>query len=260
MNSGYSVYGLSTGIIKRGENITEKILAALPSNIKIEDGDILTIAESALATSENNIVKLSTVTPGSKAIRYAQKYHMDSAVAEIVLKESQEIIGGIPGFLLCIRNGLLLPNAGVDGSNAPDGYVTLLPKDPDNSAKTIRQTIFERTGCRIGVIIIDSRTHPMRFGCTAIAIGCCGFSAVVDERGKKDLFGKELKVTRRAVADSIASAAELVMGESNEGIPAVLLKNIGISMNEKIGIEQISADECLYMGSLRSHLKNTENG
>ena len=104
------------------------------------------------------------------------------------------------------------------------------------------------TGIAVAVLIIDSRTHPMRYGCSGVAIGCSGIPAVVDERGRTDLFGRKLKVTRRAIADNIASAAELLMGEADEGIPAVLVRGLALPMGDHEGIEQISAEDCLFMG------------
>ncbi|HOW04298.1 coenzyme F420-0:L-glutamate ligase, partial [Methanospirillum hungatei] len=142
-------------------------------------------------------------------------------------------------------------NAGVDGSNAPEGHVTLLPADPDALAHDLRKTILEKTGCVVAILIIDSRTHPMRYGSGGVAIACSGIPAIIDERGRKDLFGRELKVTRRAVADNIASAAELVMGESDEQIPAALVRGLDIGFGEFEGIDLIAPDECIFIGSLK---------
>ena len=211
-------------------------------------GDILVIAESALATSEGRLVCLAEQNPSPEAYVLASQYDLDPRLAETVLHESDEIIGGIPGFLLCTSRGNLLPNAGVDESNAPDGYVTLLPADPNSSAHLLREQVHQMTGTTIAVLIIDSRTHPMRYGCGGVAIGCSGIPAVVDERGRTDLFGRKLKVTRRAIADNIASAAELLMGEADEGIPAVLVRGLNLPMGDHEGIEQISAEDCLFMG------------
>lgn len=217
-------------------------------NLSFSTGDILVIAESALATAEGRLVTLSEENPTREAQDVATQYDLDSRLANIVLRESDEIVGGIPGFLLCTRNGHLLPNAGIDGSNAPDGQVTLLPADPDESARSIRMKIKKESGADVAVLIIDSRTHPMRYGCSGVAIGCSGIQSVLDERGRKDLFGRELKVTRRAIADNIASAAELLMGEADEGIPAVLVRGLNMPIGEHEGIEQIPAEECLFMG------------
>jgi coenzyme F420-0:L-glutamate ligase len=245
----FHLYGLSTGLIKPGEEILPLIFDAMERcSLSFQDRDILVIAESALATSEGRIEILAEQIPTPEAELLASQYGMDPRLAEIVIRESDEIIGGIPGFLLCTSRGNLLPNAGVDGSNAPDGQVTLLPADPDRSALSLRLAIQERTGARIAVLIIDSRTHPMRYGCGGVAIGCSGIPSVLDERGHQDLYGNELKVTRRAMADNIASAAELLMGEADEGIPAVLIRGLEIPFGNFEGIEQISPDECLFMG------------
>jgi len=242
-------FGIQTGLIRPGDAILPLILTGMDKqDLSIKRGDILIIAESALATSEGRLICLAENCPSPEACDLARQYDIDPHLAEVVLHESDAIIGGIPGFLLCTSQGNLLPNAGVDGSNAPDGYVTLLPSDPNMSAHSIRTEIHQMTEVRVGVLIIDSRTHPMRYGCSGVAIGCSGIPAVIDERGKKDLFGRELKVTRRAIADNLASAAELLMGEADEGIPAVLVRGLDLPLGDYEGIEQIPADECLFMG------------
>ena len=126
------------------------------------------VEESAVATSEGRIVRLDTVIPGPDSLILGAKYGIDPRLAEVVRTESDEIIGGIPGHLLCMKGGTLLPNAGVDASNAPPGCVVLLPRDPDRSARGIRQELERRTGVRTGVIIADSRTHAMRSGCSGL--------------------------------------------------------------------------------------------
>ena len=140
-----------------------------------------------------------------------------------------------------MHGGNLLPNAGVDGSNAPEGMVSLLPANPDQSAREIRNRIMQETSVSVAILIIDSRTHPMRYGCSGVAIGCSGIPSILDERGKKDLFGRELKVTRRAVADNIASASELLMGEADEGIPVVLVRGLDLPFGNYEGVEQITS-------------------
>ena len=177
--------------------------------------DILVIAESPLATSEGRIIRLTEVVPTAEAEALAKEYSIDVRLAEIVLQESDEIVGGVPGYLLARRGNLFLPNAGIDESNAPDGMVTLLPKNPDASAKRIRDEIQKRFGKDVAVLVVDSRTHAMRLGVSGVAIGVAGLRPITDERGKKDLFGHELQVTRRAVADGLASTAELLMGEAD---------------------------------------------
>lgn len=243
------MFGIQTELIRPGVDLLPLIYSGMnEGNISFMNGDILVIAESALATSEGRIATLADQIPSDEALSLAHQYDLDPRLAEIVLQESDTIVGGIPGFLLCTSRGHLLPNAGVDGSNAPDGQVTLLPADPDGSAKKIRAQIHQDTGISVAVLIIDSRTHPMRYGCSGVAIGCSGIPAILDERGRLDLFGRELKVTRRAIADNIASAAELIMGEADERIPGVLVRGLDLPLGDYEGIEQIPADECLFMG------------
>jgi coenzyme F420-0:L-glutamate ligase len=253
MNSSFSVFGLSTGLIRPKDSIAERVVAAAREACGgFADGDILVLAETAVATAEGNVIDLSTVTPSPRAKELAEKHRMDPRVTEVVLRESDSVVGGIPGFLLCMKGGTLLPNAGVDASNAPPGCVTPLPADPDGSARTIGETIKRTTGAKIGVIIADSRTHAMRSGCSGVAIGCAGITAVIDDRGRSDLFGRKLEVTKRAIADNIASAAELVMGEADECTPAAVIRGIGLPIGDQVGIESISTDECLFMGVLRN--------
>jgi len=256
MNSSFTVFGLPTGIIRNGDPIAERVIAAAGKYCGgFQNGDILVLAETAVATSEGNVIRLSEISPSDHARRLAEQYRMDPATAEVVLRESDSIVGGIPGFLLCMKGGTLLPNAGVDASNAPPGCVTPLPADPDASARRIRGEIAEVTGAKTGVIIADSRTHAMRLGCSGVAIGCAGIPSVIDDRGRSDLFGRKLEVTKRAVADNIASAAELVMGEADECTPAAVIRGIGLSVSEDLfGVESIAADECLFMGVFAKNL------
>jgi len=255
MNSTFTVVGLPTGIISSGDSIPERVVnSAQQACGGFMDGDILVLAETAVATAEGNIVDLSCIVPSAEALELGAKYQVDPRVAEVVLKESDSIVGGIPGFLLCMKGGTLLPNAGVDASNAPPGCVTPLPVDPDRSARFIKESIKNLTGKTIGVIIADSRTHAMRLGCSGVAIGAAGIITVIDDRGRTDLFGRKLKVTKRAVADNIASAAEIVMGEADECTPAAIIRGLGMLIGDQTGIESITAEECLFMGVFR---KNT---
>lgn len=250
MNTSFEVFGLPTGIIRSGESITDRVIAAAKKTCNgFLDGDILVLAETAVSTSEGNVIRLADITPSAHALRLAEKHQIDPAVAEVVLRESDSIVGGIPGFLLCMKGGTLLPNAGVDASNAPPGCVTPLPVDPNASASTIKQAVEQATGAKIGVIIADSRTHAMRLGCSGVAIGCAGIPSVIDDRGRCDLFGRKLEVTKRAIADNISSAAELVMGEADECTPAAVIRGFGLPISDdRIGVDTIAADECLFMG------------
>ena len=249
MSGFFSVYGVSTGLLVSGDDIISRVISSLEDTDAktIEDGDNLLFAESPLSTTEGRSVKLDDVTPSDEAYSLAEKYQMDPRLVEVILDESDTIVGGIPGYLLAGKWDLILPNAGVDESNAPDGWVTRLPVDPEASARRLRDQIRERTGKDAAVVIIDSRTHSMRLGVSGVAIGCSGILPITDERGKPDLYGNKLQVTRRAIADSLASTAELLMGESSEGVPVVLVRGYPYIKCENCRIETIPADEDLFL-------------
>jgi coenzyme F420-0:L-glutamate ligase/coenzyme F420-1:gamma-L-glutamate ligase len=249
MNRSFCVYGLHTGLIREGDDLVDHLVRSSEDSCgNLQEGDIVVIAESVVAMAEGSVTCLEGVEPGAQAIELAGAYQMDPCLVEVVLRESDQVVGGIPGFLLCMKNGTLLPNAGVDQSNAPLGCVVLLPQNPDGSAAEIQKRVRETYGIRIAVIIADSRTHAMRLGCAGVGIGCAGIEAVIDERGKRDLFGRELHVTQRAVADCIASAAELLMGEADESVPMALVRGLGLPIGEGVGVPSIDASECLFMG------------
>ncbi len=252
VTSTFSVHALGTPVLVPGDDLAGALLDAVARTDAgaFRDGDVIVVAETMVATVEGSVIALDQVTPSSEAEALGHRYAIDPRVAQVVLEESDQIVGGIDGFLLCLKNGTLLPNAGVDGSNAPPGHVTPLPRKPDDSANRLRAEVENRTGVRLGVIVADSRTHAMRLGCSGVAIGCAGIQAVVDERGRTDLYGRVLEVTKRAVADNIVSAAELVMGEADEAVPAALIRGLDLPIGNWTGVEGIAADECLFMGTL----------
>lgn len=249
----FTVYGLSTPVLKPGDDLADicRTAIAKAGADDFSDADILVLAESPLATTEGRIVNLNEVTPSADADTLAATYAIDPRLAELVLQESDAIVGGVPGYLLARRGNLFLPNAGIDESNAPNGFVTLLPENPDASARRIRTEIRDRYGKDVAVLVIDSRTHAMRLGVSGVAIGVAGLRAITDERGKQDLFGHELHVTRRAIGDDLASTAELLMGESGECVPAVLIRGYPYQHVESEEIASIAPEEDLFLGMMR---------
>jgi coenzyme F420-0:L-glutamate ligase/homotetrameric cytidine deaminase len=245
------VLGIKTDLISPGDDLAASLEKAMAvSGLALQDGDILVISESTVATAEGRVAALQDVTPGPLAFSMAAKYSKDPREMELILQESDEIMGGIPGVVLTLREGFLYPNAGIDSSNAPPGHVVLFPADAQKSALEIRERMAK--GRRIAVIIGDSRNHPLRLGCVGVALACVGLEPVEDARGQKDLFGRELKITRKAVADNLVSAAQIVMGEGDEGIPAVIIRDAPVSISEgQSAIPTIAPQECMYIGALR---------
>ncbi len=243
-------FGIKTPVIREGDDVAGVLAKAMENaGIVPQDNDIIVIAESVVATAEGRVVRLSEVVPSAEAIEMSETYDTDPCKMELILRESDEILGGIPGVVVTITKGVLSPSAGIDSSNVPEGCVSLLPEDPKKSAALIREKLVAEYGCNIAVIVGDSRTQPLRLGCVGIALGCAGIEPVEDARGKCDLFGKSLTITRCATADNLVSAAQLVMGEADEGIPAVLVRDANVRFTDgNMDIPQIPREECLYFG------------
>ena len=220
---------------------------------RLEDGDIIVISSKFVAMSEGRLVRLSDVIPSPEAEDLASKAHMPSDLAELILREADLVLAGMPGFALAIKDGVFAPNAGIDRSNVQEGWAILYPRSPFRKAEMLRRRILLESGKKIGIVITDSRLLPLRSGTTGIAIGVAGFDPVKDERGKKDLFNKVLKVTLRALADDVSAGAQLIMGEADERTPMVIVRNTGIKLHDKpIDYEQMTVDydECLYVRGL----------
>lgn len=250
------VLPIRTRTIKPNDDFLDVIVEGMQRlGLAFQDNDILGIAETPLGTTQGRIVKLDEVDVSQEATQLAESYEMNPAVAQLVLNEADEILGGIPHVLLTIKENTLMANAGVDKSNVPPGYASLLPLDSRKSAEDIRQQVMQRFGKRIGVLIIDSRTQPLRLGNIGMALGVAGFRPVADDRGRTDLFGNELRITRRAIADNLSSACTAVMGESDESVPAALIRDAPAEfVDASFDSSQmwISPDECMYMAIFES--------
>lgn len=195
--------------------------------------DIVVISSKFVSMSEGSIVKLGTIKVKKRAKDLANQNHMDAKLAELVLRESDYLMSGVPGFLLAIRDGMIAPNAGIDKSNVPRGYAMLYPRDPFVTAEKLRLKFLVELGIRVGIVIADSRLMPTRIGTTGVAIGCAGFEPVEDQRGKRDLFGNILRVTFKATADVIATMGIAVMGESNESRPVAVVRGANVIWSDK---------------------------
>ena len=174
----------------------------ISSKCEFKDGDILVLSSKFVSMSEGSVLDLRNIRPSYKAKKISKKYQMDPMLVEVVIRECDVIFGGLPGFLLTMRNGILAPNAGIDKSNVPSNCVICLPLDPFISADNLRMEFLVKLGIKVGIVISDSRLMPTRIGTAGIAIGCSGIEPVEDQRGKKDLFGHVMKYTLKATADS----------------------------------------------------------
>jgi coenzyme F420-0:L-glutamate ligase/coenzyme F420-1:gamma-L-glutamate ligase len=235
-------------LIRRDDNLADIVVNALQeNNISLEDNDILVFAQKIVSKAEGRTVNLATVTPSQRAIDIAKQTEKDPRVVELILQESNEIVRTRSGAIIVEHKlGFICANAGIDHSNVdsplsraersrsdsggeveagvrekPEDWVLLLPQNPDHSAENIRREIESRTGKRVGILIIDSHGRAWRNGTVGIAIGIAGLPGLEDLRGKPDLFGFKLQITQVGVADELAAAASLVMGQAAEGTPIV---------------------------------------
>ncbi|NIP67405.1 coenzyme F420-0:L-glutamate ligase, partial [Candidatus Bathyarchaeota archaeon] len=166
------IFGIRTPVIRPGDHLVDVILDSLQKqNEAIEEKDMLAIASKVVATTQGRFIRLSSVNPSERARELAEKYRMDSSFVEVVVVEADKIFGGASGALLTLKDGLLVPNAGVDGKNAPQGSVALWPEDAQGSAEQIRRGILEKTGKKVGVLIVDSQVTPLRMGTKGVALG-----------------------------------------------------------------------------------------
>jgi coenzyme F420-0:L-glutamate ligase len=198
-----------------------------------KDEDVLVISSKFASMSEGAIINLDKVRVSKNARTLAAKCQMDDKMAELVLRESDYILKGVPGFVLAIRDGMIAPNAGIDKSNVPKGYAILYPRHPFRTAEKLKQKFSSELGIRVGIVLADSRLMPTRIGTTGIAIACAGFEPVEDLRGKRDLFGNVLRVTFKAVADGLATMGVAVMGESDESTPAAVVREAKVMWSDR---------------------------
>ena len=235
-------------LIHEGDDLAEIILQSCQNaNLQLKDDDILILAQKIVSKAEGRLVNLADVEPSQHAVQLAEETEKDPRVVELILSESKEIVRKRPGLIVVEhKQGFICANAGIDRSNVEpktsevfgnfgsldDEWVLLLPKDSDQSAKELRQTLEKATGAKLGILIIDSHGRAWRNGTVGITIGVSGIPALVDLRGDEDLFGRELKITQVGAADELAAAASLMMGQSNEGKPIVHARGFPYPLRE----------------------------
>jgi coenzyme F420-0:L-glutamate ligase/coenzyme F420-1:gamma-L-glutamate ligase len=228
----YPLAGLP--MVGPGDDLVALLRAALEENdLRLEDGDILAVCQKIVSKAQGLYVELDKVEPSERARALAAQTGKDPRHVEVVLGESEEIVKVGPKVIVAAhRLGFVMANAGIDESNiSHEGgdRVLLLPRDPDGAAAELKERLDEAYGVSVGVVINDSFGRPWRNGVVGVALGAAGVPALVDRVGASDLFGRALKVTEVGVADEIASAASLIMGQADEGIPAVLIRGLGAS-------------------------------
>ena len=230
-------------LIAKGDNVAELIYnAAKRQSTPIQEKDVIVITHVAVSKAEGNVVNLDEVSPSERAKEIALKVGKEPALVEVILRETKDIVRmGHNSLITETKNGVVCANAGVDKSNVKgERNVALLPKNADASAQKIRQEIKKLTGCDVAVIISDTHGRPLRMGEINVTIGVAGIKPIRDRRGEKDLFGYVLRIKQTAIADELTSAAELAIGQANEGIPAAIIRGYNYQTAENASAKELT--------------------
>lgn len=219
-------------LVRPGDDLAALVLAALQaSRLALQPGDAVVLAQKIVSKAQGRLVDLATVQPSPRARELAARTGKDARLMQLVLDESTEVLRAVPGVVVVEhRLGFVAANAGIDQSNTNadggDGHALLLPLDPDATCAALRTELRERTGVDVAVLVIDSFGRAWRNGTIGTAIGASGLPALLDLRGTPDLFGRRLQTTEVGLADELAAAASLVMGQAAEGRPIVLARGL----------------------------------
>jgi len=226
--------------VSPGDDLVGLIAA---SSGTVQPPAVFVVAQKAVSKAEGRLVPLESVVPSGKAEAWAARHGKDARLVEVVFREARRIVRMEKGVLIAeTSHGWICANAGVDSSNAPPGYVILLPADPDASARRLKAGLEARLSEPLAVIVSDTFGRPWRLGLANVAIGVSGLSPLIDYRGQRDSYGRELRSTVLAVADELAAAAELVMGK-NLGIPVAVIEGYRYPPGEGSGSSLIRPRE-----------------
>ena len=225
------------------------------NQFSINEGDVIVISSKFISNAQGRLLELDSVKTSNQSLLVSKKFRIKPQFAEVIIRESDKIFGGISGFVISSTDNLLAPNAGIDKSNTKKGKVILYPFNPYLAAEQLRRKFFLKFLVHVGIIIVDSRLMPSRVGTTGVAIACSGIEPVLDMRSQKDLDGNPLKVTFQAVVDNLASIANHKMGEGSESIPIAIVRDSGAKLTDrKINQNEVavSYEQCVYVRGLKN--------
>jgi len=218
----------------------------------LKNGDVIVISSKFISISQGRVLKIDNSRVCNKAKEISKKFNSTEKFIEIVLRESDEILGGVAGFVMSTTDGILAPNAGIDKSNSNGTEIILYPNEPYRFAEELKRKIFLESKIHVGIIIVDSRLMPTRIGTTGVTIACAGLEPTKDLRGEKDLDGNPLKVTFQATADNLATIANHEMGEGDDLHPIAIVRDSGCKLTDRKIIPEemiISHEQCVYIRS-----------
>ncbi len=233
-------------LIHPGDDLAGLILDACSrAELILRDGDVLAVAQKVVSKSEGRHVDLRQVQPSPEAERLAAETDKDPRLVQVILRESRQVLRSRPGLIVVEhRLGFICANAGIDHSNVEgEDVVLMLPEHPDASAQRLRSKLQTASGANLGVLIIDSHGRAWRMGTVGVAIGVAGFPALMDLRGRLDLFGDPLLVTQVGLADELAAATSVLMGQAAEGRPVIHVRGLPYALREGSLNEVIRPEE-----------------
>ncbi len=238
-------------LVRPGDDLAVIVLHGLgAAGVSLATGDVVVVAQKVVSKAEGRLVNLAGVRPSPQAERLGAESAKDPRLVEVILSESRRVMRTRPGLIIVEhRLGFVCANAGIDHSNArgeggaPEDWVLLLPQDPDASAAALRRRLEQASGAQVGVLIIDSHGRAWRMGTVGVAIGVAGFPALLDLRGRPDLYGYRLQVTEVGLADEVAAAASALMGQADEARPVVHVRGLPYPLREGSIGELIRAED-----------------
>ncbi|HEY47460.1 MAG TPA: coenzyme F420-0:L-glutamate ligase [Anaerolineae bacterium] len=227
-------------LIQPGDDLAAMILEGLErTSLVLQNGDVLVVGQKVVSKAEARLINLEDVTPSAEALLLAEETEKDPRLVEVILRESNHVVRKRVDLIIVEHKlGFICANAGVDHSNVrgmgekPSEWVSVLPENPDASAQGIRQRIHDATGADIGVLIIDSQGRAWRLGTVGAVIGVAGFPALLDLRGRPDLYGDPLQTTQVGLADEVAAAASVLMGQADECRPVIHVRGLPYDLRE----------------------------
>ncbi len=226
-------------LVEPGDDLAALILAGIAGGgLALAAGDIVVVAQKIISKAEGRHVRLADIEPSARAREIAADIGKEPEFVELVLRQSNEVVRTAPNVLIVEHlSGIVMANAGIDRSNivhqADSDMALLLPDDADASARALRDQLGERSGVTVAVVVADSVGRAWRYGTSAMAIGCAGIEPLHDQRGGVDMFDRVLEVTEVALADQVAAAANLTMGEATEGIPVAIVRGLEYPRNDR---------------------------
>ncbi|MCF7844359.1 MAG: coenzyme F420-0:L-glutamate ligase [Kiritimatiellales bacterium] len=247
---------ITTPLLKEGDDL----ISILISNTEFKEGDILAISSKAIATVEGAAIKLGNIKVTKEAEELSEHCGKTPVLRQAMLDETARLNGKVVGkcehaVLTEVKpygleeGTIMAASAGLDQSNIPEGYTIGWPLDPLKSIKKLRKDLNEKTGTNVALLITDSCCRPRRIGVTAIALVVSGFDPLEDQRGKKDLFGRSMTMTQEARADQLATAANILMGNTDASVPAVIIRDHNIPLSDFEGwVPGLDPEDDLFHG------------